>query len=289
MKVVSYNIQYGKGKDGHFDLSRIAAEVEGADLIALQEVERFWARSGMVDQAARLGELLPDYYWVYGAGVDLSVSQHGAGIDNRRRQFGNMVMAKSPITMSRNHLLPKYSSTGPMSLQRNALECVVDTGLGPIRVYSVHLTHLSAFTRAPQIERLLEIHAKAQFEGASMTGSGLPAEWVQDKLPEAMPSSALLLGDFNCQPDSAEYERIVGPLSDYGGRITNLCGFVDAWVQTGHTETHGATGDVMGQPARLDYCFVSADLRGKVMTCEVDTSALGSDHQPLWILFDVQS
>ena len=41
MKFVSYNIQYGTGKDGRIDLSRIAAEVGDADVIALQEVDRF--------------------------------------------------------------------------------------------------------------------------------------------------------------------------------------------------------------------------------------------------------
>ena len=31
---------------------------------------------------------------------------------------------------------------------------------------------------------------------------------------------AILLGDFNMEPDSEEYERIAGPSSPYGGRIT---------------------------------------------------------------------
>ena len=36
MRFASYNIQYGKGKDGKFDLARICAALEGADVIALQ-------------------------------------------------------------------------------------------------------------------------------------------------------------------------------------------------------------------------------------------------------------
>ena len=58
MKLVSYNIQYGRGRDGVFDLPRIADAVAGADVIALQEVERYWQRSGMVDQAGELAGLL---------------------------------------------------------------------------------------------------------------------------------------------------------------------------------------------------------------------------------------
>ena len=40
MQFASYNIQFGFGKDGKNDLARIAGEVRGADVIALQEVER---------------------------------------------------------------------------------------------------------------------------------------------------------------------------------------------------------------------------------------------------------
>ena len=52
MRFVTYNIQYGKGRDGHFDLRRIADAVREADVIALQEVERYSIRSGTVDQAS---------------------------------------------------------------------------------------------------------------------------------------------------------------------------------------------------------------------------------------------
>ena len=40
MKLVTYNIQYGVGKDWKSDLGRIAQAVDGADVIALQEVVR---------------------------------------------------------------------------------------------------------------------------------------------------------------------------------------------------------------------------------------------------------
>ncbi len=54
MKFVSYNIRYGFGRDDRFDLALTAAMVRGADVIALQEVERFWRRSGMADQPKRI-------------------------------------------------------------------------------------------------------------------------------------------------------------------------------------------------------------------------------------------
>ena len=49
MRVISYNIQYGKGMDGRFDLERSCAAVRGADIICLQEVDQYWRRSGDVD------------------------------------------------------------------------------------------------------------------------------------------------------------------------------------------------------------------------------------------------
>ncbi len=109
MKFVTYNIQYGLGKDDRYDLARIAREVETADVIALQEVERHWQRSGCVDAPAVLGSHLPEHHWVYGANLDMDASyREPAGrLVNRRRQFGTMIRSRSPIVSSRNHLLPK--------------------------------------------------------------------------------------------------------------------------------------------------------------------------------------
>ena len=53
MKIVTYNIQLGLGKDGRFDPQGIANEVNGADVIALQELERYWHRSGNAYQLLR--------------------------------------------------------------------------------------------------------------------------------------------------------------------------------------------------------------------------------------------
>ncbi len=41
MKLVTYNIRFGLGIDQRIDLGRIAGTVRDADIIGLQEVERF--------------------------------------------------------------------------------------------------------------------------------------------------------------------------------------------------------------------------------------------------------
>ena len=55
MHLVSYNIQFGLGKDGRFDTARQAGEIGAGsaapDLIALQEVVRNFPLLGIADQA----------------------------------------------------------------------------------------------------------------------------------------------------------------------------------------------------------------------------------------------
>jgi len=285
MKFASYNIQYSKGKDGRFDLARIAAVVVGADVIALQEVERGWKRSGMQDQPAELARLLPGYHWVYGPGADMAVK--GAAPGTGRRQFGNILLAKTPILTSRCHLLPKFGSLVQFSLQRCALEGVIDTppalGLGPLRFYSIHLTHVDDVSRAPQVDAILDIHARAPGEGAAWCGTN-KEEWTEGDPPPPMPRHAVLMGDFNFPPHSPLYPKIVGPLSDIYGRCNHLEGFVDAWVAAGHKETEGVTcvDETIAYAERIDFCFVSSAIAGKVKRAWIDNDAPGSDHQPIW-------
>jgi len=152
VKLVTYNIQYGLGKDGRYDLARIADEVGNADIIALQEVERHWQRSGTVDSPAVLSARLPEHHWVYGANLDMDASYRDAAgrLVNRRRQFGTMILSRLPIVSSRNHPLPKYATLTQHSIQQGALEAVLITPkAGPVRLYSLHLSHLARGTRLP--------------------------------------------------------------------------------------------------------------------------------------------
>jgi endonuclease/exonuclease/phosphatase family metal-dependent hydrolase len=290
VRLVSYNIQFGRGKDNRYDLDRIAAEVHGADVIALQEVERFFKRSGMVDQVAELARLLPDYHWIYGPGLDLDASIAGPNGKpvHRRRQFGNMLLSRTPILSSRNFMLPKFGTLVQFSLQRCALEGVIGTQRGPVRFYSLHLTHLSDETRAPQVAMLLDIHRRAPLEGGAWCGR-LGEEWTEGHEAPAMPREAILMGDFNMFASSPLYDRIVGPVAPGMGRMNNPEGFVDAWVAAGHGEGEGATCHSGGLSTvhRIDFCFVSASLAGRIRRAWIDQKAQGSDHQPIWTEIDL--
>ena len=174
----------------------------------------------------------------------------------------------------------------PLSIQRSALECAIQCGDETIRFFSVHLTHLCSETRLPQVRELLRIHRQAAYEGLPVCGE-LKANplrdggnyWAEGVTPGEVSPHAVLLGDFNCTPDAPEYDLLVGPDSPYGGRVTHPDGFVDAWTHVGGDPKGGHTSDVKEEPARLDYCFVSASLRastkGKTRRSGKYTSAAG--------------
>lgn len=287
MKLVSYNIQYGTGRDGVVDLRRIARAVQGADVIALQEVERFSQRTALQDQPALLAELLPGYHWVYGPGMDLNadVVAPDGRVTPQRRQFGNMLLSKTPILSTRNHLLPKLGTLVQFSLQRCALEGVIVTAAGrALRLYSVHLTHLDDSDRAPQIDHLLQVHARAFGEGPGWCGSGVSAEMTEGQAAMPMPREAVLMGDFNLTVKSPLYARLVGAMSPEYGRMNSLDGFVDAWVAAGHAEAAGNTchSGTFSTGQRIDYCFVSSAYASRIQKAWIDEQADGSDHQPIW-------
>ena len=57
LRILCYNIHYGQGNDGVYDLERLAEVIKEVkpDLVALQEVDVMVRRSGKVHQASKLG------------------------------------------------------------------------------------------------------------------------------------------------------------------------------------------------------------------------------------------
>ena len=145
MKIVTYNIRYGVGKDDKLDLGRIAGELKGADIIGLQEIDRFWKRSGELDQAEELASMLGDYYWVYASGMNVDASYRGGSgkLVNRRRQHGDMVLSRFPILSTRSWPLPTKGSITRHCMHTTLLEAVIDAPGGGVRVYNVHLFYWS--------------------------------------------------------------------------------------------------------------------------------------------------
>ena len=273
MRFVTYNIHYGVGRDGYHDLDRIADAIDGADIIALQEVERFWPRSGMVDQPRELGKRLPDYWWVYGPNIDLHTPGAFPGeAAGQRRQFGNMVLARTPIRASENVRLPRLLEE-PRSMRRGALEALIQTPRDGLRVVSTHLCYLSPRTRIAQAKAILARQGTVAVEGGAWEGEH-PEDpsWHLGDEPE-MPQSTIVLGDMNFGPDGAEYAATIG-------RTT--APLAEAWplVRSRHP---GATkgGD------RIDQAWLTGDLVPRLTDAWIDGVTDGSDHQPVWFDLDL--
>jgi endonuclease/exonuclease/phosphatase family metal-dependent hydrolase len=280
MKLVTYNTQYGVGRDGRFDLERIAKEVEGADIIALQEVTRNFARNGGVDMVEGLAALLPDYFYAFGPAMDLdfgATDSEGRPL-NKRFQFGNMVLSRWPIVASRNLLLPRTLRFSRGNLQRSALEALVMAPSGPIRIYSVHLDHISVAERTLQIRHLKERAFAYVGEGGAISGS---AEYGFPEPPR--PRGFVLMGDFNMDRFSPEYVLMTGEQDDAvleaGPDPVDVYSLDDglpddavSWVDDAKPETNRL----------IDYAFVEASLAGRVGKTWIDRDAKGSDHLPVW-------
>jgi len=294
MQLVTYNIRFGLGRDGKYNLKRIAQSVDGADVVALQEVERYWERSGNVDQVAEIASYLPAYYWVYGPAFDMDASARDESgiVLNQRRQFGTMLLSKTPIISSRLLVFGKLASTA-FSMELGAVEGLINTKAGPIRFYSLHLSHLRDRERLLQLKELLEQHRNWQYRGGAWTGAGdiCSADWsAGQQCPPATPH-AILLGDFNSEPGSAPYNLLTGEEHTDMGLVSYMDEFVDSLTinHLGASEhTHQADDPNRDQTKRrLDYCFISADIAHLIESSYVDIKSQGSDHFPYWVTINI--
>jgi endonuclease/exonuclease/phosphatase family metal-dependent hydrolase len=280
MRLVTYNIQYGIGLDGKFDLARIADAVRGADVIALQEVTRNFMRNDNADLVAGLAELLPEYFHVFGPAmdVDFGVLDDAGRPINARLQFGNMVLARWQIAASRNLLLPRTHRLSRANFQRGALEALVITPDGPLRVYSVHLDHVNPVERGLQIRHLKErVYAYAT-EGGAISGAAALG-FTEPPCPEEF----VLMGDFNMIPDSPEYVLMTGEAASQpidGNHPVDAFRIGDglpagsiSWVNEDRTK-----GGRL-----IDFAFVEASLASRVGKVWIDHAAKGSDHLPVWL------
>lgn len=283
MRIVTWNIQFGLGRDGRIDLARIADTVRDADIICLQEIDRHWRRSGMVDQVADLMRLLPDRYAVFGAGLDVDASERrGQNVINRRRQFGNMTLSRWPILSSRAIVLPKIDTGAEFNTWCPALEAVIGApGERPVRVLNTHLSHARTDERLLQIRSLRRIICEAAAEGGAWGGEDADCDlWQCDDPAPPMPASVIVAGDLNAEPQSEELRLLTGDGADGFG-------LVDGWQRAAPAGDGGITffrDDHQGadHDMRIDYVLLSPDLAALLTDVRIDGVTPASDHQPVW-------
>jgi endonuclease/exonuclease/phosphatase family metal-dependent hydrolase len=281
MRILSWNIQWGRGIDGRVDLARTAAVIRGcdADVVCLQEVavnHPDLPGGAAEDQVARLGELLPGYAGVYAAGSDLPDALGRGG----RSLFGQMILSRLPLLQVFRHLLPFPPDPAVPAMQRVALEAVVAVPAatwGPLRVVTTHLEYYSDVQRAAQVEFLRDLQALGH-RHAIAPRSAAEADPPFAVLPRG--EVALFCGDFNSPAGSAEHARMQQAIAADVPRL------LDAWGVAHPSRSPPPTAGVHAAtftcgPATYDFCFVSENLAPRVAGLEVDVLSDASDHQPV--------
>jgi endonuclease/exonuclease/phosphatase family metal-dependent hydrolase len=264
----TYNIHYGVGADGRYDVARIADVLADADIVCLQEVVRGWPENGHADQTAEIGKRLNRYYRFHGPmEADASTVDADGRIVSRRRSFGNAIVSRWPIAWSRGVMLPKTRLAAGFDLQRGFIEAVVTAPSGPLRVYCTHLSHVSPAQRLPQVDALTAAVRACEAVGATWDGAG-PEDFMFHERELGVPSSAIVAGDMNFTPQHPEYPRVTA------------AGLVDAWRAAGNEEAESYPGE-----GRIDHVFVTPDLAPRVRRAWIGHGNPASDHWPVFVAF----
>lgn len=284
MKLITWNLQWGRGIDGRVDLERIvktARAMADFDVFCVQEVaDNFAGLPGNDDrdQFAELSRLLPGYTQVAGYGVDV------AGDGGRRRRFGNAIFSRYTVLSARRHTLPWPADPGRKTMPRVAVEATVQAPMGPLRITTTHLEYYSDLQRRAQASRLRNLHDEAcQRAAATRAWENTESNVAFDATPQAM--SAVLTGDFNFPPGNPAFGEIQLPLAAGGPA------YRDAWVALNRHLPHPPTfcvhaGTYSKTPYCCDFIFLSQDIVRRARAVECDTTTQDSDHQPLLLDLD---
>lgn len=280
MKLLSWNIQWGRGADGETTLQRTVSAIRTLgdfDVICLQEVAVGFAglQGGQaVDGVAVLAAAFPGYSAHFAEGVDMPDGRGG------RSLFGNLTLSRLPVGQVFRHSLPRPPEEGVPSMPRVCLEVIVEGAHGPLRVMNTHLEYYSRIQRMTQIAALHGLQCDAVRLAAMQPPAADGADRDSPFAVLPRPASAVVCGDFNCEPGSPEYYRMTAPIS------ADVSGWEDAWRacygDIPHLNTVGLNGAEWPDRAYCcDFFFVSADLVDRIEAVSVDQNTAASDHQPI--------
>lgn len=266
LKVMTYNIKHGKGNDDCTDATPVGGDVpleecavdlgrtadviraQDPDIVALQEVDRFWARSGGTDQPQELADML-GMEVCYGANLSHEADNHA----DEPHEYGVAILSAFPIDSCENTFLPTPEGWE----QRGLLEARVTVdGVGEVAVLD---THLQAGREGEQEEAVMQRTEQAVA--------------VADRVAE-IDVPIVLMGDFNANAEDAE----LGSLFDAG------LGLQDAWAVGGDgSDGNTIPVDAAADPEnRIDFIFASR--AWSVLNATViidDDTRIASDHYPV--------
>jgi len=273
MRILSWNVQYGKSANSNFDFTRTLDYIKSLgefDIICLQELARHmedYCIGGQEDQVQLAQQYFENYTAVWGSGFSWASAS-----SNRlaRQEFGNLTLIKSDPLDYKVHQLPLPATPGNKQTQRVAVETIVESDIGPLSIVNTHLAFHDSNEKQLQLERLclLEQERRAHHSFPKQICSGNYQEGYLTK-------ARLLCGDFNLRPESAHYQHLI------------QSGWIDAWRQCHNDQEHLPTCGIFdlsqwpeGAHCR-DYFWLSDELASCKIDFNVDTHTDLSDHQPI--------
>ena len=279
MKLISWNVQWCRGCDGRVNparISKVVKEMADVDVLCLQEVARnFPSLEGSAgeNQYETLAGLFPDYTVVKGVATDVLAPQ------GDRREFGNALITRLPILQAYRRLLPWPADVSVPSMQRSAIEVVLEAPSGPLRVTTTHLEYYSARQRAAQVEALREL----QLEAAGHAAAPRPGKEGGPFQQVPRPASGILTADFNFRSDDPMHVRLQAPLG------AGVPAYRDAWQLRHPGKPHAPTLGVHDRSQwpeafACDFIFVTEDLANRLEDVVVNGVTDASDHQPVLLV-----
>ena len=277
MRILSWNVQFGKASDGSSDFLRTLQYIKSLgdfDVICLQELARNMSEYCMPDQSDHLQmtrQFFKEHTSVWGSGFSWPANDAAS---NLRQEFGNVSLVKSSLLDFRVHQLPRPAALDKEQMQRVAVETVVDSKIGPLSIINTHLAFHDAHENQQQIEHLnrLEQERAAHHSKPKRIGLGTYQEGF-------LASARMLCGDFNFTPDTSQYRYQLDMNWKDAWQLCNedktqapTCGIFDArqWPQGGHCR---------------DFFWLSHELQPLAADISVDTGTNLSDHQP--VMFEI--
>jgi endonuclease/exonuclease/phosphatase family metal-dependent hydrolase len=161
IKIVTYNIRWRGGEDLRklIELFKTDAEIGGAAIVGLQEVDRNKKRTANQNTVRLMAEELGMYY-AWAAPPSPPPKENKP----QEEETGVAILSAYPLAEVRRILLP---NEGPQGRRRVALGATVQVGQTNVRVYSVHAeTRISNERRIEQLQAVLDDlntnHAKVE-------------------------------------------------------------------------------------------------------------------------------
>jgi endonuclease/exonuclease/phosphatase family metal-dependent hydrolase len=276
MRVVSWNIHWGCGKDGRIRIHAIIDVLRklNPDVICLQEVAANHPElegSASANQFKQLSGAFGGYHAIEHAPSEIYRN-------NMPRLFGNLVLSKYRITQAFRHLLPWPPDPAASGMPRGAIEVVLDAPRGKVRLVTSHLEYYSALQRHAQIDQLKYLH----WEACERARLFQPDPTLDAPFQLGFrPATAIYCGDFNFTPASSDYQQLLAP------REPGAMPLLDAWsIRHGRDMPRPPTAGIHGfrWPEKadcFDYFFLTEDLADAVVDVEVQSETAASDHQPI--------